>query len=275
MKTESLIITEGNTNPLISSFSDMLLRVLKGTKYVNATAKNYSYTTFMKQATALDSEEFEIWLTRQNPKTVELILEYNKAVDLQDLLDIVSKTHINYKTTPVPKDGNEKPKEKLIDKDIRKILNNSYVNKLPQTNRNWITSTTIANAVLNNMRNCAINTIYDFTPGPGGFGAMAESHKFNYYYNYHVEQELLRYKTYPNYPAFMDKTDKQFTKLPVMHATCTAFVDLPFPRDDKNKIIYKNTLESLYRAIPSQFNKYFLIPAEFAYELAAKFGING
>ena len=42
MKTESLIITEGNTNPLISSFSDMLLRVLKGTKYVNATAKNYS-----------------------------------------------------------------------------------------------------------------------------------------------------------------------------------------------------------------------------------------
>ena len=59
-----------------------------------------------------------------------------------------------------------------------------------------------------------------------------------------------------------------------MHTTCAAFVDLPFPRDDKNKIVYKNTLESIYRAIPSQFNKYFLIPAEFAYELAAKFGMN-
>jgi hypothetical protein len=270
MKTESMLVTEGSSNELLTGFASMLLRVLKAVKYSTVNMKNYSFTNYQKQALPMCSETYQIWLDSQDPELVQYIKEISSVNTLAELGAKTTLFYAVYTSNATPTDHNKRPKEKMIEIDLAKQFNAGYANALTPKEKSWVTSSTISKSIVTLLKENSITKVYDVTPGPGGFAMACYNQGLTYLFKYSNQDEMRRYTGYPHPPAFLTNC-KQFTEVPPCDPGGVLFVDLPFPNSAQQLNQYMENLHGYL--INCKLKCVLLTPTTLGNEIAAKYGM--
>lgn len=270
MKTESMLVTEGSSNELLTGFASMLLRVLKGIKYSTVNMKNFSFTNYQKQALPMCAETYQIWLDSQDPELVEYVKEISCVNTLSELAAKTTLFYAVYTSNTTPVDHNKRPKEKMIEIDLAKQFSHGYAAALTPKEKSWVTSSTISKSIVTLLKENGINKVYDVTPGPGGFAMACYNQKLMYLFKYSNQDEMRRYMGYPHPPAFL-MACKQFTEVPANDPDSVLFVDLPFPNSAQQSTQYMNSLHGYL--VDCKLKCVLITPATLGNEIAAKYGM--